>query len=370
MKMPAASDLSSVLSKITAAGPHTRLGLTPRSGDRVWNYDSDKSIAVHRLPDGLVGLGPAATAQYVRQRPGQHDPIEVFVSDRQIVLDVDHGLGDGIFVLDLMTAIFDVAADRTSGWMAKADTRLILPRALGRTFGLRPKRAWSALRFGAGLRSGTHLRTVSNTDGISDSWSPSLSVTVAHVGADAELAVDEWRRANIGTAGTSAVWLHVVREAMRAAGLPTSDRVMVLWDCRRYLPGGQAVHGNFLVGVELPHSAGESLRTVISRIRESTVSGFPLAVLGLASARTMYTPPAAPVRSLDRVGNPIASVVYTDMGRITALDALPWWPDTDRCFTGLLDPSGPDGVTVFNTRLDDTRNIAITYHDNVFDTSV
>jgi hypothetical protein len=369
LEMPAASDLSGVFSKIAAAGQQTRVALSPRQGDRVWNYDPDKSIAIHRLPDELIGLGPAATAQYVRQRPGQHDPVEVFVSDRQIVLDVDHGIGDGTFALDLMTAIFDVAADRPSGWMAKPDTRLTLPRALVRTFILHPKRAWTTLRFAAGLRSATHnvADSNTNTDGPQVSWSPSLAVTVAHVAADAEFAVEEWRRANTGTAGSSAVWLHIVREAMRAAGLPTSDRVMVLWDCRRYLTPDQVVHGNFLVGVEIPQPPGGSLLTTIGRVRESTVSGFPLAVRGLASARAMHKPPAGRARSLSRAGNPIARLVYSDLGRITALDALPWCPDTDRCFTGLLDPSGPDGVAVLNTRLGSTRNISITFHDNVFD---
>jgi hypothetical protein len=59
--------------------------------------------------------------------------------------------------------------------------------------------------------------------------------------------------------------------------------------------------------------------------------------------------------------------MYTDMGHITTLDDLPWRGQDNRDHAGLLDPAGPDGITVYNTRIGDGRNISISFHDNVFD---
>jgi len=63
----------------------------------------------------------------------------------------------------------------------------------------------------------------------------------------------------------------------------------------------------------------------------------------------------------------LAHVMYTDMGHITTLDDLPWRGQDNRDHAGLLDPAGPDGITVYNTRIGGGRNISISFHDNVFD---
>jgi hypothetical protein len=77
-----------------------------------------------------------------------------------------------------------------------------------------------------------------------------------------------------------------------------------------------------------------------------------------------------PVTPTDRTAGAAASVMYTDMGHITSFDDLPWRNNDEPDLTGLLDPGGPECVTVLNTRIGATRNISISFHDNVFDRSI
>ena len=369
LDVPGAAVLSDSLATIAGAGPHTRVGLTPQPGNWRWAYDPAAVPPVRTLPEAVANDDAAAVLQYIRRRPGARRPLEVHASDRQIAIDADHRLGDGRFVLDIFAAIFAVADGRPSSWVSNGDTRLALPRALIRTFGIHPSRARAARRYAADLRSSRALPPDAGS-GDSTAWSPSFAVTVAHVDADAESAVDEWRRANTQKLGSAAVWLYLVRRALRAAGLQMTDEIMVSFDCRRYLPLSHSVNGNFVVGVEIPLATDDGVSIVDSRMRGCISSTVPLAAMGVLSARSLLQRGSIPVTSPSHtVGTP-ASVMYTDMSRISAFDELPWRGPDKRDFTGLLDLGGPEGVTVFTTTVDGARNISISFHDNVFDRSV
>jgi hypothetical protein len=370
LNTPALAELNDALSTIAAAGPHTRVALTPQPEKRIWTYDPAAPLPVHQLPDAVADDGSAGVLQYIRRRPGYRHPLEVHVSQRRIVIDADHGLGDGRFFLDLLSALLAVSGGRASQWVINDDTRLALPRALVATFGIHPARARMAWRYAAGLRSTHAVLPNAAVGGESVAWSPSFAVSVAHVNADAESAVDEWRRANTGKAGSAAVWLYIVRQALRAADLQMTDRVMVGFDCRRYLPRGSTANGNFVMGVEVPLVDQDKLPTVGTRLRECTSSAVPLAAMGVLSARALLRVGRMPITPSSCNVGALASVMYSDLGHIMSLDDLPWRGDTERDFTGLLDPGGPDSITVFNTRIGAARNISISFHDNVFDRRV
>jgi hypothetical protein len=370
LETPLPSELNDALSTIAAAGPHTRVALTPQPGRRLWSYDPRAPLSVYQLPDAVAKDGSAAVLQYIRRRPGFRHPLEVHVSQRQIAFDADHGLGDGRFVVELISALFALSGARTSPWVTNDDTRLALPRALIRTFGIHPTRARMAWRYAAGLRS-THTVLPNVTSGSeSVAWSPSFAVTVAHVNADAESSVNEWRCENAEKAGSAAVWLYIVRRALRAAGLQMTDEVMIAFDCRRYLPKRLTANSNFVEGLGIPIAVNETLPTMITRLRECTVSAVPLAAMGVVSSRALLRAGRKPVTPPGCNVDALASVMYTDMGHLTSLDDLPWRGENERSFTGLLDPGGPESITVLNSRIGGTRNISISFHDNVFDRRV
>jgi hypothetical protein len=370
LDVPGLAEFKSALSTISAAGPHTRLGLTPEPGRRMWTYDPAAPLPVHQLPDEVAGNGYAAILQHVRRRPGPRRTLEFLLAPRQFAFDADHGLGDGRFVVDLISAIFAVAGGRTPPWVINDDTRLALPRTLIKTFGMHPSRARRAWKHAVTLRSAHTVVPQDPSGGELLAWSPSFAVSVAHVDADAEAAVNEWRRANTGKAGSAAVWLYIARQALHAAGLPMTNEVMATFDCRRYAPLHATANGNFVTGIEIPLAVTETVSTAITHLRECTSSAVPLAAMGVLSTRALLRAGRMPTPPPSRTASALANVTYTDMGHITAFDDLPWHSQGNRDHTGLLDPGGPDGVTVYNTRIGNARNISISFHDNVFDRRV
>jgi hypothetical protein len=367
LDVPHPSKLNDALATIAAAGPHTRVALTPQPGKRLWSYDPATRVLVHQLPDAVANDGSAAVLQYIRRRPGFRQPLELHVSQRQIAFDADHGLGGWHFVAELISALLALSSGRTSPWITDDDSRLALPRALIRTFGFHPTRARMAWRCAAGLRSNRTVPPSVTAGSESVAWSPSFAVTVAHVNANAESSVNEWRCENGEKAGSAAIWLYVVRQALRASGLQMTDEVVIAFDCRRYLPKRLTANSNFAEGLEVPFAVNEALPTIITRLRECTVSAVPLAVMGAVSARLLFRAGRQPVTPTSCNVDVPASVMYSDLGHITSLDDLPWRGQDERSLTGLLGPAAPESITVLNSRIGSTRNISITFHDNVFD---
>jgi hypothetical protein len=369
LEMPRPSVLRNALATIASSGPHTRLALTPRPGKRIWRYDPEAPLPVHELPDAVANEGSAAVLQYIRRRSGCRHPMEFHVSQRHFALDLDHGLGDGRFALELISALFAHARGDSTPWVTDDDTPLALPRALFHTFGLHPTRARRVWNYAAGLRSAASTDLDAAPDEVV-TWSPSFAVAIAHVNADAESAVNEWRRVNAGKSGSASVWLYIIRQALHAAGLPMTEGVIFAFDCRRYLPKGRTANANFIIGLNIPVPVDEPLLAVVTRLREITASGVPLAGMAAVSARALLAARRWPMVPANRLIDAQAEVMYTDMGIMSLLDDAPWSSDKEPSGTGLLDPGGPNGVTILNTRIGNTRNISISFHDNVFDRRV
>jgi len=366
--VPDRSALREALSIILAAGPRTRIGLQPRKSRRLWRNTSVLP-PVFELPDDVAAGTLAGMMEYGRGHSEAWHPLKIHTSRRHVILDIDHGLGDGRFGMELLEAVFTVIDGDRHPWVEKRGTPLALPRAILNTFGRQPGRALTALRSVAALRYGAQ-GDPSLAGGERIAWSPSLAVGMAHVDASAEAAVEEWRRSNPAKPGSAAVWFYLAREALRAAGTPVQDRTLFAFDSRRYLAEGQAVKGNFIVGLSVPIGPDDQPQQINSRIRGLIDSGVPLAgqaALGVRSLIGAHGHMAvAPTR---RLGVP-ADVMYTDLGRIPFLETAPWRDPDNRTITGLIDPAGPHSLTILNSRVGPTRNLAISYHDNVFDRSL
>ena len=364
---PALPVLSEAVAAIAAVGPHTRLALTPRTRKRVWSYDPGVLPPVIELSDRVAAADSAAVLQYIRSRPEHRHPLEILVSPRHIAFDVDHGLGDGRFALELLSALFAYSRGGSTPWVADNDTVLALPRALLGTFAAHPTRARQAWRYLPTLRS--HHTDATAADSLP--WSPSLASTVVHVTADAESAVNDWRRDNADKSGSAAVWLSIVSEALRAAQLRLEDTVMVAFDCRRYLPQRYTANNNFIIGLEIPWAGGDGLSVTSTRLRKVTAAAVPLAAMAAVSTVGLMRARREPVtQSVVRPGAPV-QVMYTDMGHIRMLDGMPWRTGGEPpSLTGLLDSAGPSAITILNSRIGATRNISISFHDNVVDRSI
>jgi hypothetical protein len=364
LDVPHVAVLDEALTMIAAAGSYTRVALDPLATKRLWRYTPSEIVTVSELPASVVEGGKAAILQHIRRRPGTRAALEIHATERHIALDVDHGLGDGRFALDLISALFECSSGRRPRWMTDTDTPLALLRSVIRTFGANPQWARMAVRYA------TEQRFQRPTDigvaSTSPAWGPSFAVRIAHVDANAEAAVQDWRCAHAGRPGSAAVWLYIVRQALQAAGLSMTDRVMTAFDCRRYLSRRQTTNGNFIIGLEVPFAIDDGLSAVSTRIRELGRAAVPLAGMAVVSARAMLrirrheNSPA----SCYQPGAPV-HVMYSDLGTIKMIDDAPWRSGGERSLTALLDTAGPHDVTVLNTRIGDTRSISISFNDNV-----
>lgn len=368
--VPDPAVLNAALATITAASPHTRVALNPVPGKRLWSQNGTRPPTVQQIPDDVTAGGNAAILEYIRRRPGAHRPLEVFASQRHIAFDIDHGLGGGQYVVELMLALFDLSHGRPSPWVDGNDVVLALPWALARTFGLHPARARRAWRCATDLRAANAAGHVPAPVAESTPWSPSPAVVIANVDAEAEAAVKDWRRTHAGKSGGAAIWLFIVRQALRAAGLPMTDSVVVAFDCRRYLPKQATTNSNFMIGLEIPFDQDQTLSTLIALLRECKDAGMPLAQLGVASAKAVLRAEARPDTPSTRAVGVPASLMYSEMGHLTMLDDLPWSDADERSLTGLLDPATPDGVTVYCSMVGSARRLSISFHDNVFERCV
>lgn len=367
--VPHTSVLDEALARIAAAGPHTRVALDPRPEMRLWPYLPSELVAVRALPRSVVEAGKTAVLQHIRRRSGPRAALEIHASERHIALDVDHGLGDARFALELIGALFDHSEGRTSRWTTDNDTPLALLRSVIRTFGANPQWARPAVRYAA--EQWFRRPTDGGGAGNPMPWSPSFAVRIAHIDADTEAAVHDWRRAQSDAPGSAAVWLYIVRQALQAAELSMTDRVMTAFDCRRYLSRRQRANGNFIIGLEVPFASGDALSAVSARVRDLVMAAVPLAGMAAVSARAMLPFGRDPNRRahIYRPGAP-AHVMYSDLGTVRMIDDAPWRMGGDRSLTALLDTAGPHAVTVLNNRIGDTRNLSISFNDNVVDSQI
>jgi hypothetical protein len=366
LELPSRAVIEAAVTRIAEAGLHTRLSLAPRATQRIWRQDGQPKV--HVLSEELSRCGTAALLADIRRRQGERSGVEIHASSSRLVLDVDHGLGDGRFALELAATLCAVVNGRSTRWLTDNDTPMALPRSVLHTFGRKPLHLSRAVSFAADeYRS--RRRTATDVDG--ETWSPSFAVVVTRVDADAEEFVTRWRQSNAPQTGSAALWLFIVARALRLAGLEIADKVRFSFDCRRYLAKGQSVNANFIVGLNLPMISADSLVCWNAKMRDVIAAGVPLAAMAAVSTRALL--PSARRRripGMQHVSAGPAEVVYSDLGRITLLDQAPWSPDDQPAIAGLLDPTGPNGVTILNTSVGGGRTISISFHDNVFDTQV
>lgn len=365
LDVPDAPVLDGALAAIAAAGVHTRVALQLQSRRRLWRHTPEALPAVRVLPDDVARGGSAAILHHIRRRSGPPGPVEVHISRRHVALDVDHGIGDGRFALELLSALFAHSGGSTSDWVSRADTRLALPRALARTFGRHPTRVPAALRQASGALSAQAVDL--QADQVA--WAPSLGAAVAHIPAEVEAEVDRWRRSRPGRCGSAAFWLYILRQAFRAARLSVADRMMVAFDCRRYLASSEAVSSNFIIGLYTRCADDDDVAAIGARIRNMTAAAVPLAGMAMVSARGLLPLRRSERPQSRRSGLPV-NVMYTDLGSIEMPEHVLWKSCGERYLVGLLDPAGPNAITVLNTRMGAARHISISFHDNVVDRAV
>ncbi|SEC16513.1 hypothetical protein [Rhodococcus koreensis] len=365
VRLPSIGEIRDTLTVLAhAGGRHTPIGLVPTTESRRWEHRPQDFLGnVQQLgpctredvPRLLTGLARAGASVY---------PLNVAVAGDFLLLDISHGLGDGRLALSLVRA---VAGGRSGTpvpeWARTRDSALPLARALTRAFASSPARVAQLLE----SRPST-AHDSCPVEVVPWGRAPTAVVASAVSGTIAELR--RWRDRDLPGASVSSLLFAAVARAMRSRGLKIEDRVDVLFDCRRYLPDGATVNGNFAAGVRFALSDPGDAAEMSAAIAQATASGRPLASLALSIAkfRRRVRAGTAHTAASHVAATPRARLVYSDMGEAALLADLDWTDEPGRrIVTALSEPADPASIVFTSVRRGPELDVSASLHDNVFD---
>lgn len=334
-----------LLNRAGASDPATRITLVPRVGSRTWEYRAlDTDQAVFTLPDiDTSDLGKLLTE--IGNRPGERQPLEVFICGEYLVVDYPHGIGDGRFGVTLLAALAS-GKDEIACSLVKALPSYAAWLALGRHLVAHPASIRDVLtlrRENAEIVK-THGR-IADTRQITD-WKTSTHCETAFMEPESVSQLRTWASSYAAGSTTASVTVALWTAALRSEGVRTDERAVMLIDCRRYLSGEyKGAHGNFAVGMPIPLHPSPS--EITRNVRQVIDSGWPAATLAYAEVTSWLTRRTEPPRSgLNEVPDRLRLVV-SDLGRL-AIDDKVTWANGQRHpqHAAYLEPDGPDAITL------------------------
>lgn len=60
-------------------------------------------------------------------------------------------------------------------------------------------------------------------------------------------------------------------------------------------------------------------------------------------------------------------LAYSDVGRLSPFENLPWVPDRPRSINAAVQPWAPADISVFSGTIDHERSVTLCFHDDVHD---
>ncbi len=360
--VPPREQVAAALDTITRSGPHTRLGLIPDSRAWRWSWNAESAPTIREVPAEVADRGTTAVLDHIRALAVPRGPVDVYLSDRHIAFDIDHGLGDARLYIDCITTLFDLIDGNESKWLKDPDTSIPVLHALTNTFAS-PGRLRSAVSearhrpIPGRLRSSPHAPA---TD------LPSAAVEVIHIDASTEREVDRWRAADAAGVSRAVTWLAVIRTALAQAGLPLTDTLRLVVDCRRYLRPHERVNANFISGLSVQAAPEAPIGAIDAAVKARLDAALPLLALTSTSARNLAAPLSA-TRAHQAPPQTRVELAYSDVGRLSPFENLPWIPGRPRSINAALQPWAPADISVFSGMIGHERSVTLSYHDDVHD---
>jgi len=348
------AEIESTVKAIETATATPRIAISPLIADQRWAYQRGLAEGgVHVISDSsTANLGEFLTA--IGNRAGDRRPTEVFLGGGYLAVEYPHAVGDGQYGVSLLAALAGSEPELPTDLPGNA-----VWQALWRLYSTHPKRLLAVRNLRNDQRSKVIDLQPSRTF---VDWRQSRRVFVGRLDASRVRQLQEWVSKHAPGSGRVAVMSALWCAALRSAQVAVDERVVVLFDCRRYLPDSQrAALGNFAIGVPLkigtlpPHQITALVRTVIE-------TGWPVAAIGMAAVRSRLRG-AIPADSTNAVAVPNQiRLAISNMGRAPAsFDHLPWADGTPHQATAFVDLGGPDAMTLFLSDVGDGRNVAVTY---------
>ncbi|MDO8105999.1 hypothetical protein Q6348_02180 [Isoptericola sp. b441] len=349
LRTPSLADLRRVVTDLLVAAPDGPAAVGVRGGVAVRQAHPDPASRAAELvqPTGTLPPGErtdarvaAATASAPDLPAGQ--PFRLLVGPDHVVLTARHVIGDASITNALITGLLLAADGRP------LPDALVTPTSPGMTWAV----ARTMLR---SLRPMPRCHPVDLPRAEDQVWTPSPGIVHATFEPSALRRLKAQAR-SLGVRRTSLL-VSLVERALGTVGIaPVDDVRTVVVDCRRYLPAGRTVQGNFSAGVGLraDWSDPEAVDGVVSLSLERARPLLHL-VAGSVQARFPHGPvrpvaPGAPVR---------VRPDYSVVGPLRGAAALPW--DGLPTLLSAIRPYRPDGLGVMGVEIGQALQVTLGY---------
>jgi hypothetical protein len=300
--------------------------------------------------------GADAVTRFLIGTPLSGRPLLLATDGEFVGARISHALGDGRVVNTLLPELLRATGD-APGPRLPSPVRLPVLRALLHHFGRHPARL---------VPAGRVARPPVAADPAAP-WQPDVRYVSVRSGS-ALGTVRAWRDRHAPGLSAAAVLFAAAPVALARAGLPPKwPGAVVLVDCRRYLPSGAGVGGNFSWGQYIVPDDATDPRAVHRALAAELASGRPLVMLALRTARLgLRLDRPGPPRGLSTQPRP--ELTLTHLGRLDAYADLPWKGPPDG-YRNISVPtvSGPEALTLSFSELAGALYVNASFHGSTFD---
>jgi len=373
LALPSLEDLRSAFVELAAQGERTRVGFTFDAHHRRWLFDPARlaEMAEHVVvgvespeltadsPEALV-LAETERLLGASTLSGQF-PVRWTRAESILVQHQNHAFGDAQSMLRLPAALVSVATTgQLPKWVQEELTHFPLWAAFRNSSG--PGRnPLARLLKDRPSRGLAPLKAKHGSDLDPEPWAPQLQVVVKTFSRSSWDAVQQWRRKSAPGASMASVYVVLLRLALRKAGVHITEDTVVLYDCRRNLPSGAHVRGNFVIARSQQFT--DDAVAAGTKIAETAGSARPLMTLIAATAKRSLVP-ARPVATTIGI-NPTSVPAFVFVPRNGGIEAMPWVRGDLRCLGTVNAPTGPADLTAAMFLLGGRLSVSITFHSNV-----
>lgn len=345
--MPSLEDLRQAFVELATYGDRTRLGFTVDAKTHRWMFDPHHLAEMAEncvTDDGSSELAPDASEASVFDRIDQlagfdatldHYPSQFVRSGSLLSYRKNHAVGDAQAMLNMSSGLVHVAS---TGNIPKWATEKLDPRplwsAFSHTFGAENHSFHAALK---DRLSRKDKQLLAPPPGPQVEWRPRPTSVTTLFTKESWSQVKEWRKAHAPEASMASTYLVLMRRALQAVGVPLSAQSKVLYDCRRHLPRGSHVRGNFVVAFSQP--IADEVNQAAEQIAHTATSGRVLITLAGSAVRSighkeLVMPTVAPQ-------SPVFDVTFVFAPRSREIEVLPWARTDLRAYGALSTTSSP-----------------------------
>lgn len=372
LDLPPIADLRAAFVELAAQGERTRLGFTISASARHWLFDPHRlaelaeQMVVEHEPPSFTGPDPDEVGyreleHLLRTTEVDNTTAAHFTrAGDHLIFAQNHALGDAHLTFQLPSALVALArGESMPAWVTATQAAHPLWRAV--THAVRPGR--NPL---AGLLRERISRINRHTSGriLSSEWTPQPQTAFRCLSRESWQEVKNWRREHAPQASLASLQLVILRQALASAGIAITPETVVLYDCRRYLPGREQVRGNFVVARS--QQLGDSPESISATLVNTLEQAQPLATLVAATAknalrqpRTRHDPPA----QVDAECLP----TFVFPPRSPEVEAMPWQRPDLRWLAVSSGPPRANAVTATMMLLGGRLSTSICYHPDVIE---